>query len=568
MTILAAVDDTFGAFFSVLARTKGSRDVYVIQSFINHIDRLGLVRAELKCDQEPSTLDVARVVAARCSSTSLVVISTPKGSKGSLGRAERANYTIQSQIRALRAAASEYFGITIGARHLLMPWIVRHASWVLNRFLIRGSGKTPYRALRGKNYTQPLAAFGECVMYRDAEADPKKLELRWNDGIFVGKLDLTEEFVVLTPRGAIKVRSVKRTDRPKEDNRELLSRVIGQPWNPQGRAEIAPAAAELPTSRSRRLYLTQSVLNRYGRTPGCNGCAGIGAHTDACRKRIEAQMVEAGDAVHLGPEAPEKRSHDDAPRETDAKKARTNEEEEARTEPHVQSVATGPGGDKADSHGGLVAALAILDYPEVDLSHERSASVDIFPPEALKRGREKEIHHLVDFDGYEELYELPSPRPKVYDTTWRDEWRGDQVRSRLCVREYKSEGSRNDTFACTPDTWFLRYVVSRASMDRDLAILIVDISVAFMHARSDEDLIVKAPAGVSTSPWWRLKAAINGTRKASRHWQEFSCEKLQLMGLLRNTFNPSIFHDEGGLTQLEQHGDDFLNVGERKRCLS
>ena len=32
-----------------------------MQSFQNYIDRLGLVRAELKCDQEPSTLDVANI---------------------------------------------------------------------------------------------------------------------------------------------------------------------------------------------------------------------------------------------------------------------------------------------------------------------------------------------------------------------------------------------------------------------------------------------------------------------------------------------------------------------------
>ena len=31
----------------------------MMQSFQNNIDRLGLVRAELKCDQEPRTLDVA-----------------------------------------------------------------------------------------------------------------------------------------------------------------------------------------------------------------------------------------------------------------------------------------------------------------------------------------------------------------------------------------------------------------------------------------------------------------------------------------------------------------------------
>ena len=33
-----------------------------MQSFQNYIDPLGLVRAELKCDQEPSTLDVDQTV--------------------------------------------------------------------------------------------------------------------------------------------------------------------------------------------------------------------------------------------------------------------------------------------------------------------------------------------------------------------------------------------------------------------------------------------------------------------------------------------------------------------------
>ena len=33
-----------------------------MQSFQYYIDRLGLVRAELKCDQEPSTLDVSNGV--------------------------------------------------------------------------------------------------------------------------------------------------------------------------------------------------------------------------------------------------------------------------------------------------------------------------------------------------------------------------------------------------------------------------------------------------------------------------------------------------------------------------
>ena len=71
-----------------------------MQSFPNYIDRLGLVKAELKCDREPSTLDVAKGLIKRCQSIALIVTATPTGSKGSLGRGERANLTIQGQLRA------------------------------------------------------------------------------------------------------------------------------------------------------------------------------------------------------------------------------------------------------------------------------------------------------------------------------------------------------------------------------------------------------------------------------------------------------------------------------------
>ena len=72
-----------------MARKKGGQDDDVIRSFQNYIDRLGLVRAELNCDQEPSALDVANVEIKRCQSTNLVVTATPKGSKGSLRRGEK-----------------------------------------------------------------------------------------------------------------------------------------------------------------------------------------------------------------------------------------------------------------------------------------------------------------------------------------------------------------------------------------------------------------------------------------------------------------------------------------------
>ena len=100
MSMMVATDSIHGSIFAVVARKQGGQDDYVMQSFQNYIDRLGLVKAELKCDQEPITLDVANALIKRCRSTALIVSATPKGSKGSLWRGERANLIIQGQLRA------------------------------------------------------------------------------------------------------------------------------------------------------------------------------------------------------------------------------------------------------------------------------------------------------------------------------------------------------------------------------------------------------------------------------------------------------------------------------------
>ena len=146
ISMMVATDSVHGTIFAVVARSKVCQDDYVMQSFQNFFDRSGLGKAELKCDQEPCTLDVAKVLIKKCQSTVLTVIATPEGSKGSLGRGERANLTIQGQLRAFREAVSVKYETEIGPDHVLMGWMVRHCAWVVNHFQVKGTGRTPYRS--------------------------------------------------------------------------------------------------------------------------------------------------------------------------------------------------------------------------------------------------------------------------------------------------------------------------------------------------------------------------------------------------------------------------------------
>ena len=83
-----------------------------------------------------------------------------------------------------------------------------------------------------------------------------------------------------------------------------------------------------------------------------------------------------------------------------------------------------------------------------------------------------------------------------------------------------------------------------------------------MHARTDEEIYVKVPSGIKSPKYWRLKKAVNGTRKASKQWQEYLSDKLVTNMLLQqNDINPCICKRFCDDLYLEQHGDDFLVCG-------
>ena len=97
---------------------------------------------------------------------------------------------------------------------------------------------------------------------------------------------------------------------------------------------------------------------------------------------------------------------------------------------------------------GCIAAVnnLLCDVPTVDLSRDRTALSGKFPEDELKAGRGLELQNMLNFAAFELVDDLP-PRKHAYDMVWVDEWRGDRVRSRLCVRQFKAEGLRDDLFA-------------------------------------------------------------------------------------------------------------------------
>ena len=153
----------------------------------------------------------------------------------------------------------------------MMGWMVRHCAWVVNNFQVKCTGRTPYRSIRGKDYTGEVMPFGEICLSRNHSEDGAKLNMRWMRGFFVGKLDRTDEFLLLTPTGAMKTRCVRRLEGDNAWNLQFLNLCVGSPWNATARStQQTPTIQqkdELDSGRrAKRVYLRQNILDKYGRT--------------------------------------------------------------------------------------------------------------------------------------------------------------------------------------------------------------------------------------------------------------------------------------------------------------
>ena len=169
---------------------------------------------------------------------------------------------------------------------------------------VKGTVRTFFRSIRGKDYTGEVVPFGEVCMGRNHSEDGANLNMRWMRGVFVGKRDRTDEFPLLAPTVAMKTRCVRRLEGDNAWDLQFLNLCVGSPWIATARSTqqkpTIQQKGELESSRrAKRVYLRQNILDKYGRAAGCQGCVGNGQHTEECRARVEQEMVDKGDAIKL-----------------------------------------------------------------------------------------------------------------------------------------------------------------------------------------------------------------------------------------------------------------------------
>ena len=125
------------------------------------------------------------------------------------------------------------------------------------------------------------------------------------------------------------------------------------------------------------------------------------------------------------------------------------------------------------------------------------------------------------------------PQAVIIDTTWVDD--AIKGKSRLCGREFRSSGMKDDIFAGTPPLMAAKMLISEAAtiypgMPKT-SLMVLDVRRAFLYGKARRSIYVKLPPedgqGKGGAVMAKLERSIYGTRDAPQIWQEELMEKLK-----------------------------------------
>ena len=167
------LDTSAGYGTACVIDVRGGEDKYVISFSVSFLKELGYALFRCRTDPEPAIKAMVDAV-IKCLSDDRAVEQilpeeTVPESHASLGALEGWHNLLQGQIRALRLDVEDRFKSIVGVTHQCVPWLVRHATWLLNRFQRRQNGATVFENLTVVSYKKPLMQFGERCHWLEAE---------------------------------------------------------------------------------------------------------------------------------------------------------------------------------------------------------------------------------------------------------------------------------------------------------------------------------------------------------------------------------------------------------------
>ena len=295
--------------------SKGGEDVRTPRIVLKFLQECGIFgKVTIRTDKEATVIALAQQVAFLRGSAVTLLEVVPRGSKGSIGAVDRFSQEAVGLARSLLATVKDIYGVELDGTSAIVPWAIRHSAWLLNRFQphAKQAGHTSFHAIYEKNFSGETLRFGQPVLahWIDAPTVLPKLQERWIQGVWLGKVHESDSHIVGTRHGIELVRTCKET--PQFDASWFFD-MKWTPWNLTSKAmELKEEAMrttldqgqeksdEVSRSRGQEQGLPEDVGHQprtsrikqfqqsCGKTPGCTPCRldqPSRQHSAECRRR-------------------------------------------------------------------------------------------------------------------------------------------------------------------------------------------------------------------------------------------------------------------------------------------
>ncbi|CAE7276044.1 true, partial [Symbiodinium sp. CCMP2592] len=547
LPILVIVDEKSGCVFSgVVAKGVNPYATGLVTEALKFCGRQKVI---MMSDAEHSIRALAES-AAKSWTGSVQHQTAPKGSHASNGAAERAILELARQVRTLASALEERYKKPLETEGVVFPWLVRHAGWLISRFLVKQDGRTPYERLRGRDFRGEVAECCEVVHYKLDKEKTGKLDKQTSVGVWLGKSLASDEHFLGTPQGHGKTPGCPGCecddDNPKRNawytSAGPMETEGGQAEMPQGTGQDLESGSTEPSQPSRPRAMEGTSEAKSGQKREVEDAGVPAPSSDSGQRRVTGKSSQG------------------------AKKQKTPEARGEKRPLEDQELMGGlPTLHEKGEWEPLFAYPLDGRVEELGAYDERTGQP--LPVDKVKTARGRELDKME-----EHSEEARRQGLKIVRSRWVDGWKPlpndpNGVRSR-CVAQEINDHERDDVFSGTPPLRTHRMVLSAAATakpgrtNRRKRISRYDVSVAFFHAVATGKIAVVPPKDLDQSKLWYLLKAMNGTREVSRQWSKRVCEVMTEAGFWEVPGIPDLFYHDEWCVTLSCHGDDFIAEGE------
>ena len=152
---------------------KGRQDPRAAMLLYQFLQECGLHgRIIVRTDEEQAAVSIAEDLAGLRGKDITLLETVPKRSCASIGHADQFAQSVLGLTRTLCLSVEERWKCKLTVNSPIVPWAIRHAAWLLNRFrgLRKEAGQTPFQKVQGRQCTNEIFNFGQPVVGRVAEA--------------------------------------------------------------------------------------------------------------------------------------------------------------------------------------------------------------------------------------------------------------------------------------------------------------------------------------------------------------------------------------------------------------